>query len=290
MGYLHIENAYKYPDIFLFKEVYALEKIHGTSAHVRYKMGEPVYFFPGGEKASNFVPLFAADLVSKFEALGMDAITVFGEAYGGKCQGMKDVYGPKLRFVAFDVQIGDTWLSVPNAENVVKKLGLEFVFYEKIPCVKEALDAARDAGSTQARRNGFPFPEAPNAKAVSEGIVIRPLIELTRNDGKRIIAKHKAAEFRETTTERVLDEGQLKVISDARAIAEEWVTPMRLEHVLQKVAAPDISHTGTVIKAMLEDVRRESTGEVEWSKDVEKCVGQRAAMLFKAKVKAWATT
>ena len=36
MGYLHIENLYRpiAQSILLFREVYALEKIHGTSAHV----------------------------------------------------------------------------------------------------------------------------------------------------------------------------------------------------------------------------------------------------------------
>ena len=32
MGYLHIENLYKAQDILLFRECYALEKVHGTAA------------------------------------------------------------------------------------------------------------------------------------------------------------------------------------------------------------------------------------------------------------------
>jgi hypothetical protein len=32
MAYLHIENLYKARDIMLFRECYAMEKIHGTSA------------------------------------------------------------------------------------------------------------------------------------------------------------------------------------------------------------------------------------------------------------------
>ncbi len=35
MGYLHIDNLYKNQTIRLFRECYALEKVHGTSAHVR---------------------------------------------------------------------------------------------------------------------------------------------------------------------------------------------------------------------------------------------------------------
>lgn len=34
MGYMHIDNLYKDARVLSFKHVYALEKIHGTSAHI----------------------------------------------------------------------------------------------------------------------------------------------------------------------------------------------------------------------------------------------------------------
>src|SRR5690348_10996218 len=37
MGYLHIGNLYKTQDLLLFRECYALEKVHGTSAHITCK-------------------------------------------------------------------------------------------------------------------------------------------------------------------------------------------------------------------------------------------------------------
>lgn len=37
MSYADIENLYKNRRIMLFKECYAMEKIHGTSAHVGWK-------------------------------------------------------------------------------------------------------------------------------------------------------------------------------------------------------------------------------------------------------------
>ena len=48
MGYLHIDNLYKAQDILNFKTCYALEKIHGTSAHLKWDNGE-LTFFSGGE-------------------------------------------------------------------------------------------------------------------------------------------------------------------------------------------------------------------------------------------------
>ena len=36
MGYMRIDNLYKNQAVLSFKEVYALEKVHGTSAHIHY--------------------------------------------------------------------------------------------------------------------------------------------------------------------------------------------------------------------------------------------------------------
>jgi hypothetical protein len=52
---------------------------------------------------------------------------------------MRKTYGDKLRFVAFEVKIGDKWLNVPSAESIVTSFGLDFVPYEKIPTTIESL-------------------------------------------------------------------------------------------------------------------------------------------------------
>ena len=108
MGYLHIDNLYKDQTVILYKEVYALEKIHGTSAHVAYKDGE-IRFFSGGAKHEQFVALFDKEaLVKAFQELGLQCVVIYGEAYGGKMQAMGKAYGSKLKFVAFDVKIWDS--------------------------------------------------------------------------------------------------------------------------------------------------------------------------------------
>lgn len=80
-------------------------------------------------------------------------IIIYGEAYGGKLQGMSHIYGKELRFIVFDVKIGYNWLSVPDAEAIASNLGLEFVFYEEVSATVELLNLARDRYSEQARRN-----------------------------------------------------------------------------------------------------------------------------------------
>lgn len=289
MGYLHIKNLYAEQDILLFKECYALEKIHGTSAHVSFSWREntdvlDIHFF-SGENHDGFVRFFNQDeLKNNFILLGLPkdrTVTVYGEAYGGKCQKMSETYGKDFKFVAFDVQIGESWLDVPNAEQVVNKLGLEFVDYVKCSTNLADLDKERDKDSTQAIRNGC------GPGKMREGVVLRPLIELTKNNGSRLICKHKREEFRETKTARpVVDPSKLEVLKNAELIADEWVTATRLEHVLQKIPSPhDMSLIPTIIRAMHEDVKREGEKEIVWNKDVEKAIGKKTVELFKTRLK-----
>jgi hypothetical protein len=149
MGYMHIENLYRIQDILLFKECYALEKIDGSSAHILWNQNG-VAFFSGQAKHKSFSALFDKDALSKsfMDIFGPEEkVVIYGEGYGGKCQGMYPTYGRDLKFVAFEVQVGPLWLAVPQAEDVVRKFGLEFVHYTKIPTTMEAIDAERDADS-----------------------------------------------------------------------------------------------------------------------------------------------
>ena len=280
MSYAHIQNLYKDREIMLFRECYALEKIHGTSANIQFIDGK-IEYFSGGESLEKFKQLFdETKLLPVFAGIGRNDITVYGEAYGGKCQGMSGSYGKELKFIAFEVQIEASWMSVPEAEAIVKELGLEFVHYRKIPTTIEALDAEMLLPSVQAERNGC------GTDKKREGIVLRPLIEVRKNSGERIMAKHKREDFQETKSNRPLetDPAKLKVLEDAEAIANEWVTEMRLTHVLQKFPEQKMEICGDLAKAMLEDVIREGKGEIVDSKEARKAISKKTIELFKARV------
>jgi hypothetical protein len=277
MGYAHINNLYRDQTILMFKEIYCLEKVHGTSAHVSWRAHKGgLGFFSGAATHSKFLGLFDHEkLTQAFVSMGHEKVTVYGEAHGGKLLKMSKAYGSGLRFVAFDVMIGEYWLSVPQAEDVCNKLGIQFVHYVKVPTDLAILDAERDADSVQAQRNGM------GPGHFREGVVLRPLIELTKNDGNRIICKHKRKEFMETATEREVDPEKQIVLEQAEAIALEWVTEMRLQHVLGKTDHQwTVRDTGAVVKAMIEDVNREGEGEFIPSKEADKAVGKRASKLF----------
>lgn len=300
MGYAHIDNLYKNANIRMFRECFAMEKVHGTSAHVRLRkivktdspdIGVEVIYYAGGASHDSFVKIFDEPaLKAAFLAVPelflavpeLTDVTVYGEAYGGKLQGMSDTYGKQLRFIAFDVLIGERWLSVESADLMAQKLGFEFVPYERISTDQAALDAERDRPSRVAVRRGITEPK------ISEGVVLRPIVEVTLNNGTRICAKHKRVEFSERASKKdtVADPGKLEVLKKADEIAKEWVTPMRLQHVTDKLAAAEgrlleMKDTGNVIRAMVEDVTREGAGEIEMSKEAERSIGAAASKLFR---------
>ncbi len=103
--------------------------------------------------------------------------------------------------------------------------------------------------------------------------------------------KHKGAAFEERAhPPKVTDAGKLEVLAAAEAIAQEWVTDMRLTHVLDKHKAAgnplDISQMPKIIAAMVEDVYREAAGEIVESKDAKAAIGKRTARLFKEHLEA----
>lgn len=280
MGYLKISNLYKNQTILLFKECYVLEKVHGTSAHVSWKNGN-LTFFSGGEKYANFLTLFDQDqLKLNFTKLGYREITIYGEAYGGKMQGMRHTYGDKLKFIVFDVKVGDNWLSVPDMAQVATQLGFEVVPWETSSTNLESLDAIKTRPSEVAVRCGITEPK------VREGVVLRPLQEMTLNNGDRVIAKYKNDEFEERSkTPKVKENTNLEVLENAEKISQEWVTEMRLQHVLGKLELDgvkmSIEDTHKVIMEMIQDVNIEAKNEILETHETNRSIGKRTAKLFK---------
>ena len=263
----------------MFKECYVSEKIHGTSAHVRWDE-TMINFSSGGACNQMFSNLFnSEELTLKAMKIGIPNWVVYGEAYGGKLQGMRTTYGDTLKFVAFEVRIRDTWLDMYSAEKFVRGLGFDFVWYTKTTTDLATLDKYRDQVSQQAIRNGIGDDKK------SEGIVIRPLIELTKNNGSRIMAKHKAANFCETKTPRVVSEDELKVLSQIKDICVEWVTENRLSNILSHIEKDlEIQDIPVLINLMIEDVLREGEGELVKSKALVKAISRETALMVKRRL------
>lgn len=198
MSYASIIPLYK-PEaqyiLTLLGKCYATEKVNGTSASIDYDASQggdaSIKFHPGGADYQTFLALFdRARLLAAFRAMGHRRVRVYGEAYGGTQVQNVSNYGPNLNFIVFEVRVGETWLNVPNADNVAGKLGLEFVPYELVDCTLEALTRERDRPSVVAERRGQGVKKR-------EGIVIRPLHELRRSNEERVIAKFVGDDYAE---------------------------------------------------------------------------------------------
>lgn len=284
MGYMKIPNLYKDQRLLNFKSLFALEKIHGTSAHVRWD-GNELRFFSGGEPHEKFVAIFDRErLAERCRAFCTGPVTFYGEAYGGKQQGMRETYGPDLKFVVFDVSTGSEveerriWLSVPDAEKLARDVGFEFVYYEHGPATLEWVDAQRDAPSQQAIRNGI------TELRIREGVVLRPPFEVRLNNGERLIAKHKRPEFSETATTRTVKEPTAAQL-DAEGVAKEWVTPERMRHVLSALTVDGVApefpkDLGRVLPAMVEDIRVEGAGEVDMTPEARRAISGQAKRVW----------
>jgi hypothetical protein len=276
----------------LFDKVFVMEKIHGTSTWIKYvaKTGE-LTFHSGGEKSDNFHKLFDQDklrqmMKSLVELKSWKVLKIHGECYGWKQQGMAKTYGEVLKFIVFDVYVEaespisvTNFMNIPEAESVATSLGLEFVHYVVSECKPELLEHLSSLESVQAVRNGMGHDIMP------EGIVVRPISEAKFEDGKRVIAKYKNEKFWEIKSRRPLGES-LKVFSDTNEFVSEFVTEERIRHVLDRilqtkenkiVSKSDIKN---FITLMLEDIQRESEGEIIWSEDIEKAIRKKAGTLF----------
>lgn len=288
MSYLKIPNLYKEQTILMYKECFALEKIHGSSAHISFQQFQGnghvvITHHSSGASSVMFKALFNdTALEAKFLELfdGTEHVTIYGEGCGGKLQKMRHTYGDDLRFVPFDVKVGDVWVNVPSAKEICDLFKLGFVSYRKIPATLEAIDAERDRPSELAKSVGIK-KDMPR-----EGIVLRPLVEMTLNNGDRVISKHKGEAFQERMNQpkpKDVDPARMATIAEAQAIAFEWVTPMRLSHVEDKMDVPiAMQNINAYIKAMIEDVYREAKGEIVESKATRHAIGAKTAELIKA--------
>ena len=276
MSYQHIPNLYTDDRILQFKTCFALEKVDGTSASILWSNNK-LTFFSGGASREQFLKLFdQVELFKRFqERFGFETVKVYGEAYGGKVQRQGERYGKELCFIVFEVKIGEEWLTVPQAEIQALYLGLNFIPWKEISTNLGEIDRERDAPSLVAKRNGI------KKEQIREGVVLRPPIELMNFMKERIVAKHKRDDFKETKNSRKVGADPM-ILSSAREVAEEYVTPMRLNHVLQKLPqAKELKDTGIIIRAMIEDVLREGSREITDSKEVRRAIATRTSKLWK---------
>jgi hypothetical protein len=168
------------------------EKIDGTNVRVRWD-GTDVEF--GGRTNDAQMPVFLMQRLQQiFTPVALarvfpdikDGVQVilFGEGYGAKIQKAGGLYKPDgCDFILFDVMVNGLYLERHNVDDIAVQLQIESVPELGRGTLLEAIERVKE---------GFP---SMIGKAQAEGMVLRPVVELTDRLGHRVITKVKHRDF-----------------------------------------------------------------------------------------------
>lgn len=118
-----------------------------------------------------------------------DECIIFGETYG---KGMQKPGGryckDHLKFICFDIKIGNTWLKRDAVEDICQKLGIDVVPYLGEMTLDEAIDLCK---------KGFYSKVSEDPTLEAEGVVLRAPLGILDRMGRRIITKVKSRDFKD---------------------------------------------------------------------------------------------
>jgi len=182
-------GEYSMPEFRLLEKIdwCFTEKIDGTNIRVIWD-GANVRFAGRTDKAT--IPPFLLDRLNELfpkEKLARELtgpVVLYGEGYGAKIQHGGNYIPDGVDFILFDVSAGGIWLERDYVECISSSLCISVV-----PIVKFGTlwDAVRICEA--------PFKSVINPRAIAEGLVMRPAIELQTRRGERIITKIKCKDF-----------------------------------------------------------------------------------------------
>lgn len=167
------------------------EKIDGTNIRIHWD-GHNVEI--GGRTDRAQIPkhlmdyLSATFLTPEVEELfeqtyGEKDVMLFGEGYGAKIQNGGD-YRSDVSFILFDVLIGDNWQSRELVETTAKMFGIDVVPIVLEGTIGDGIDYVMQHNNSTI------------GKAMMEGVVGRPKVEMKDRLGNRIIIKIKWKDFK----------------------------------------------------------------------------------------------
>ena len=167
------------------------EKIDGTNIRIHWD-GHNVEI--GGRTDRAQIPkhlmdyLSATFLTPEVEELfeqtyGEKDVILFGEGYGAKIQNGGD-YRSDVSFILFDVLIGGNWQSREWVEATAKMFGIDVVPIVLEGTIGDGIDYVMQHNNSTI------------GKAVMEGVVGRPKVEMKDRLGNRIIVKIKWKDFK----------------------------------------------------------------------------------------------
>ena len=187
-----IEGEYATPELEYLANVPWVwtEKVDGTNIRVIWD-GHAVSF--GGRTENAQIP---SHLVNKLNDLfggtnkeeifeqkfGETKVILFGEGFGEKIQKGGGLYG-LVDFILFDVFCGGMWLKRDSVEDIANTFGIRTVPIVGTGTLPEAVEYIRQ------------HPKSFLRDAEMEGVVCRPVCELSDRRGNRLIVKVKCRDF-----------------------------------------------------------------------------------------------
>jgi len=184
-----LEGKWAYPEFEYLKdnEWAWTEKVDGTNIRIMWN-GDKVIL--GGKTDNAQIPAFLIErLQTLFYAGALAKIfdgtaCLYGEGYGAKIQKSGGNYIPDdVDFCLFDVLINETWLKREDVEDIANKLEVQIAPIIGIGGLEDAIDMVRRG--IKSKWGDF----------MSEGLVMRPKIEMKNRMGHRIITKIKTKDF-----------------------------------------------------------------------------------------------
>lgn len=187
-----IEGLYSTPELeYLSSNKWVwTEKVDGTNIRVIWD-GHIVSF--GGRTERAQIPAHLANRLNELfggtnkeeifeQKFGETPVILFGEGFGEKIQ-KGGLYGP-VDFILFDVFCGGMWLKRAAVEDIAKSFEIRVVPIVATGPLTEAVKFIKT------------HPLSYLRKAEMEGVVCRPLQELSDRQGNRIIVKIKCRDFK----------------------------------------------------------------------------------------------
>lgn len=278
--YPEIVRLDKRPEILSVKHVVATEKLHGTNFRLFFPAGMTstgeVRFggrneefeagtdgFYGGRPVRWFRD--RANLLQRmfevFTSYGFTDVTVFGEAFGAGIQkGVRYVASDEVLFRAFDVMVGDNFVTYDIFVKVCEEAGLPRVpeVWRGEPSVT-AFDALLEQESIEAKNNGVTAEGN-----ISEGVVIRSSPLLRDVFGQWLIIKHKSERFAE-----VAKKGPSTGVdvAPAQSFAETFVVEGRVTNALGRLRdrgvalENDMADMRVLVPELVADLLKECSSE-----------------------------
>jgi ATP-dependent RNA circularization protein (DNA/RNA ligase family) len=190
-----IENEWSRPEFeYLKKNAWiGEEKIDGTNIRVQILRDKIILkgrsdnaHLPTG-LIDRLLELFTIEKVERvFEYVGTSEICLYGEGVGSKIQKGR-IYVPHddaFDFILFDVMIDGMWLTRASVEDIARGLGIRW----SIPVFRGTL-----ADAIERIKQGI-RSEYDESK-LSEGLVLRPEVDILCRNGERVITKIKHCDY-----------------------------------------------------------------------------------------------